>query len=163
MFKSLFNATPPTDVALDNTISLIGTASVDSSVVLLSGSSLLTGNAGYASIPNRSDYNFGNSTFVIDFFIRFVSVAPAAIINKYGGNASNSTFAIQLDSTGVMGVYFYSGSGYVGITSIPVAVNTLYHIGIKRVDGVISVWVNGVQKVLPVLARVTLIIPTPTF
>lgn len=146
VFKSLFDSTPPIDTA-GNTILLVGSAAIDSSVTLLSGSSLATGSSGYASIPNRTDYDFNNNIFIIDFFIKFNSVGVGTVINKYGGSQSNSTFVIQLDSPGSLGIYFYhSGSNYVAITGISILTNTLYYIAIKRVDGIISAWVNGVPK-----------------
>lgn len=147
VFKSLFNATPPIDIALGNTISLVGSAAIDSSSVLLSGGSLLTGANGYAVIPNKIDYDFNAANFIIDFFIKFNSVAVGAVINKFGGAQSNSTFVIQLDSAGNLGIYFYhSGSNYVSITGIPVSTNTNYYVAIKRVGATISAWINGVQK-----------------
>ncbi|MEH1765793.1 MAG: LamG domain-containing protein [Nostoc sp.] len=147
VFKSLFDSTPPVDIAANNTISLIGTAAIDSSTTLLSGSTLFTGSSGYASIPNKSEYNFGGSDFTIDFFVKFNSVNAGTIVNKYGGSQSNSSFVFQINSGNTLGTYFYySGSNYLGITDIPVTVNTLYYVAVKRVGDTISLWVNGVMN-----------------
>lgn len=135
------------------TVSAVGNAKITTTAPLSQlGSLILDGTGDYLSIPLSSDFDFGTGDFTIECQAR-TTITTLQTIFTYGlisavttANEAMSLFVVG-GAGGVFQFTLVSGStGYtVSSTTVP-QINTTYQIGIKRLSGTLSLWVNGVQE-----------------
>lgn len=110
------------------------------------GSAYFDGNGDYLSIPDSTDWDFGNGDFTMDCHIRFSSVlADAGIIDQFF-----DVRAFRWNYSTTKGMQFlYSTNGSTVTKEInrswsPLT-DTWYHIAVVRAGSNLSLYVNGTR------------------
>ena len=97
---------------------------------------------------DHADYSLGTNDFTIEFYVfprEFVSYD--ALVMKYAGNASNSSWWMSTNSSGHILFYLYYGSSEMGITTAGTGMNLnkWNHVACVRDGSTARVYINGVQ------------------
>lgn len=130
----------------------IGNAQIDTAQSKFGGSSMLfDGTGDYVSSAANSDYNFGTSSFTIEFFIRFASVGtlyvPTAL--REGVSIGNGEWWCEVTATekkmywgfkNQAGTQYYVNLALAGTAFVA---NTWYHIALVNNAGTAQMYIDG--------------------
>jgi hypothetical protein len=113
---------------------------------------LFDGSGDRVDIVVGKGMNVSNGDVRIRFKMRLSSVKNCVMLNRYNGTASGSSFIVQLNTSGSLQAYFYSGSS-AAISLISanstIAANTTYDVEVGRSGTGSNNWqlsVDGVSK-----------------
>ena len=133
-------------------ITAIGNAQVDTAQSQFGGSSLLCDGTGdYLTCGSASDFNFGSSSFTIEFWIRF-NVAPTLyvpIASRYSGSIFNGEWWCEITAAekkmywgfkNTAGTQYYVNLALAGTAF---TTGTWYHIALVNNAGTAQMYVNG--------------------
>jgi hypothetical protein len=112
----------------------------------LMGFSNFISTANYLEQPYNAALDFGTGDFSVMGWVRAdVTLSDTAILNR-GTGAANDGFSIYKQTT-TNGGYLrvVAGAGDVVATSQPLAADAWFFFVVMRVNGVMTMWVNGVQ------------------
>ena len=100
------------------------------------------GTGDYLSLANSSDWDFGNGEFTIDLWVNFNST-PAMYDGIFSTSpVSGGYYMCILNKT----IQWHSSSGYLN-TGVKPTPGQWYHLAVIRSSDVLSVYVDGVEKV----------------
>ena len=106
------------------------------------------GTGDHLESADHADYSFGTNDFTIEFYVyprEFVNYD--ALVMKYAGAPSNSSWWTSTNSSGHILFYLYYGSSEVGITTSGTGMNlnAWNHVACVRDGSTARVYINGVQ------------------
>ncbi|MEA5601072.1 LamG domain-containing protein [Nostoc sp. UHCC 0252] len=111
----------------------------------LETSSLYFDGASFLTFPASSDFDLKQNDFAVQAWIYPTSVSGSrAILDRYNSTIPFSwQFALN---NGKLNFYIRNSSASGALLSLDgdttLAINTWYHVGVKRINGVISLWLN---------------------
>jgi len=135
------------------TITVAGTAQIDTAQFVLGAASLLLdGNSDYVTAPDSDDWYFGTGDFTIDMRVRFAALPSdthyAMLVSQYQ-DASNYWRCGLYNAAGTYKLYLQSDGGTGGAISInrtfAVAIDTWYHFAVTRAGSSFKFFLDGVQ------------------
>ena len=129
-----------------HSVTLNGDAAISAVQNKFGGYSANFNGAGYLSIPNHADFNFGTGNFTIDFWIRKTVSDLQYIIAHNDGVALNSDWAIGIWAGTVAGFHLsYGLTNYnVTTTSNITEDNLFHHIAIVRNGSDVKIACDGI-------------------
>ena len=106
------------------------------------------GSGDHVESADHADYSLGTNDFTIEFYVlprEFVNYD--ALVMKYAGNASNSSWWMSANSSGHILFYLYYSSSEMGITTSGTGMNLnkWNHVACVRDGSTARVYINGVQ------------------
>jgi hypothetical protein len=133
-----------------HTVTAIGDAQIDTTYKKFgTGSALFDITGDYLSIPDSNDWNFGNSAFTIDTWVRFDSLVAAEYI-YYQGSGTTNYLGLYIGDVGNVAFYHEVDdveAVYITTTSGLISTDTWYHIALTRNStDTWNIWIDGVQK-----------------
>ena len=138
----------------NHAVTTYGDAKIDTSTkVFGTGSLKLDGSGDYLTVPDHTDWNFGDGDFTTDFWIRFNALpatnTPSDIVSIF--DSSSSWWSARLWN--LSGKYYWwfqywNGVSYpvqVGSSARTISTNTWYHVAFVRSGNTMYVFENGTQ------------------
>ncbi|MBI3189344.1 MAG: VCBS repeat-containing protein, partial [Ignavibacteriales bacterium] len=118
------------------------------------------GSTDYISVPDNSVFNFGNSDFTIECWVKFngTPVANATFFSQSTDGVGGNTQYMQLLSGNNVWFQFYDLTGSLIVSNFnswTPAANTWYHIAIVRSGTSWMTFINGVKQSAVTTANVT--------
>jgi hypothetical protein len=111
-------------------------------------SNYFNGSTQYLTAPYVASYNLGNSSFTIEFWVYFNSVASGQRIAGQDNNSSTFTWGFYTTAAGTLNYYLSStGSAWdlaSGVLVGAVATNRWYHVALVRSGATFTPYLNGV-------------------
>lgn len=124
-----------------------GTCAPSTVQSMFGGSSAKTGNANgnCFAVGTNQNMDFGAADFTIETFLYPVSQGAdgGAVVGRWNG--ANNDFLLLRDSDGALRV-FINGAQLFATSAGALPFNAFSHVALTRYNGVITAWVNGVDK-----------------
>jgi hypothetical protein len=142
-----------------HTITAVGDAQVDTAFQKFgTGSVLFDGTGDYLTVPDHADWYFAAAPFTIDTWVRFNSITGVlGIVGQYV-DASNYWY-FNVTSGNNFTFRIYSGgvikANYSFTLSVPLPINTWYHIELVRNGTDVYLFINGVSQTPTITTVIT--------
>jgi hypothetical protein len=121
-----------------------GNAKISTSQYIYGGASLSLDGSSYVSLPAQSDFNFGSSSFTIEFwFYRTTTGGVTQILFDMRSGSDNVEPVLYLNSSNQL---VYNVSNSINITSgYTVPINTWTHVAVVRNVTTVTLYINGTK------------------
>ena len=127
---------------LPKTITAVGNATQSATQSRFGGkSALFDGSGDYLTVANSSGFTFAGD-FTIEFFARFSS-KPEDYITLFAGSSGATQMFLTTHSNGNNLRWGLSATAEYASGNFEWALNTWYHIAVRRQSGAVTLWVNG--------------------
>jgi len=148
--KLKFNTTIIDESVYNNTINLIGTPTINSSIYKFGSGALdLNGSTQMLKTDSNKVFNFGTNIFTCELWIYPRGKGGYRVLNNTNGSFVAGKWSINIiqysanDNRVEMGAYSPSGTVYVINTTTQIQINTWYHIAFVRDGTFLKVFING--------------------
>lgn len=105
-------------------------------------SSISFAGAGYLSVPDNADWDFGLGDFTVDFFVRWpTTVTAGGLIGRYSPQAG--TWGLQWSGNNL---YWYYDNGTAYTRAWTPSADTWYHVALTRSGTDLKIFIDGTQQ-----------------
>ena len=132
------------------TVTAVGNAQLDTAYKQFgTASGLFDGTGDWLTVPDSTDWDFGNGNFTIDFWVRFNTVnAIGGLISQFVSTASY--WGIYTYSNGKIYFDFHNptGAGAYTASTTSLSADTWYHFEFSRITTSAKFFIDGVSQTL---------------